>query len=75
MVIKHETDLALSIARKYEYLIGERDENDMTALQLLACNPSAFKIWGAQGSLKRFIYSRMLLTFSFMLHLHYNLLD
>ncbi|XP_059317683.1 ankyrin repeat-containing protein At5g02620-like isoform X3 [Lycium ferocissimum] len=36
------TDLALLIAKKYDYLVDERDADGMTALQLLACNRQAF---------------------------------
>ncbi|KAA8520147.1 hypothetical protein F0562_014403 [Nyssa sinensis] len=35
--------LALAIAEKYEFLVSERDGDNMTALQLLACNSSAFE--------------------------------
>ncbi|KAH7861292.1 hypothetical protein Vadar_024255 [Vaccinium darrowii] len=36
-------DLALLIAKKYKYLVGEENNHGMTALQLLACNPWAFR--------------------------------
>ncbi|KAE7995336.1 hypothetical protein FH972_000145 [Carpinus fangiana] len=51
-------DLALEIARKYEYLSLEstRDEKGMIALQLLSDVPSAFKSGRNYGLLQRFIY-------------------
>ncbi|KAI3718671.1 hypothetical protein L6452_19550 [Arctium lappa] len=53
-------DLAIMIVAKYNYLIDEQDGDGMTALQLLACNPSAFHGGGTKrGSLKKFIYSRV----------------
>ncbi|XP_034681907.1 uncharacterized protein LOC117911615 isoform X1 [Vitis riparia] len=36
-------DLAHFIAESYSYLIEERDQDSMTALQYLACNPIAFE--------------------------------
>ncbi|XP_034698727.1 uncharacterized protein LOC117924244 isoform X2 [Vitis riparia] len=36
-------ELASHIADCYPYLIDERDQSSMTALQYLACNPSAFQ--------------------------------
>lgn len=57
-ILTEHYDLALQIATKYSYLIDERDGDGMTALQLLACNPSAFNGGGKKhGSLKKFIYS------------------
>ncbi|KAA8520149.1 hypothetical protein F0562_014405 [Nyssa sinensis] len=50
-----ETDLALLIARTHEYLVSERDGDDMTALQLLACNPSAFRCGRKHRFLKKII--------------------
>uniref|UniRef100_A0A7N2LRJ6 Uncharacterized protein n=1 Tax=Quercus lobata TaxID=97700 RepID=A0A7N2LRJ6_QUELO len=35
-------ELALQIATKFEQLVGERDTDGMTGLQLLSCNPGAF---------------------------------
>ncbi|CBI18650.3 unnamed protein product, partial [Vitis vinifera] len=35
-------ELACCIARTYSYLIKEKDRESMTALQYLACNPTAF---------------------------------
>lgn len=37
------TDMAYQIALDYRHLIGEKDCDGMTGLQLLSCNPSAFK--------------------------------
>ncbi|KAF7142155.1 hypothetical protein RHSIM_Rhsim06G0148000 [Rhododendron simsii] len=45
MLIK-APDLALLIAKKYEFLINNKDKDEMTALQLLACNSSAFESKG-----------------------------
>ncbi|KAL6346959.1 hypothetical protein AAG906_006019 [Vitis piasezkii] len=36
-------ELAHYIAKSYSYLIEERDQDSMTALQYLACNPTAFE--------------------------------
>ena len=38
-----KTELALEIAEKFERLVGERDADGMTGLQLLSCNPGAFQ--------------------------------
>uniref|UniRef100_M1C433 Uncharacterized protein n=1 Tax=Solanum tuberosum TaxID=4113 RepID=M1C433_SOLTU len=57
--------LALSIAKKYEYLVNERDADGMTALQLLACNRQAFGSGEKYGYIKRSIYTRKILE---MLH-------
>lgn len=35
--------LALLIAKRYPFLIEERDQSSITALQYLACNPTAFR--------------------------------
>lgn len=57
-ILTEHYDLAMVIIEKYNYLIDERDGDGMTALQLLACNPSAFHGGGTKrGSLKKFIYS------------------
>uniref|UniRef100_A0A2K1YED2 Uncharacterized protein n=1 Tax=Populus trichocarpa TaxID=3694 RepID=A0A2K1YED2_POPTR len=37
-------DLAYQIALDYTHLIGQKDADGMTGLQLLSCNPSAFKL-------------------------------
>ncbi|KAL7185570.1 hypothetical protein ACSBR2_027504 [Camellia fascicularis] len=55
-IVVEEFALALFIATKYEYLVGKRDRDGMTALQLLVCNRSAFKSKGGRY-FKRLIYS------------------
>ncbi|KAL7216041.1 hypothetical protein ACSBR1_028064 [Camellia fascicularis] len=55
-IVMEEFPLALLIAKKYQYLIGEQDRDGMTALQLLSCNPSAFKK-SSRRSLRRLVYS------------------
>ncbi|XP_058218001.1 uncharacterized protein LOC131329003 isoform X2 [Rhododendron vialii] len=55
-VVIESFDLALLIAKKYEYLINKKDKDEMTALQLLACNSSAFESKGG-GWAKRLICS------------------
>eukprot|EP00261_Vitis_vinifera_P032555 XP_019073798.1 PREDICTED: uncharacterized protein LOC100256611 isoform X2 [Vitis vinifera] len=56
-VFTENFDLALLIAERYEDLISAWDSNQMTALQHLACNPSAFLSGCEHGHLRRFIYS------------------
>ncbi|XP_060213089.1 protein ACCELERATED CELL DEATH 6-like isoform X3 [Lycium barbarum] len=51
-------DLALSIAKKYDYLVDQRDADGMTALQLLACNRQAFGSGENYSFIKRSIYTR-----------------
>ena len=46
-------DLALEIATRFRYLVSQRDEDGMTALQLLSCNPKAFERERRRGFLKR----------------------
>ncbi|CAI9279908.1 unnamed protein product [Lactuca saligna] len=60
-ILTEHYDLALKIAEKYRYLIDERDGDGMTALQLLACNPSAFHGGEEVGGslIKKFIYARI----------------
>ncbi|KAG5545372.1 hypothetical protein RHGRI_017747 [Rhododendron griersonianum] len=55
-IVIENFDLALLIAKKYEYLINKKDKDEMTALQLLACNSSAFESKGG-GWAKRLICS------------------
>ncbi|XP_060212659.1 uncharacterized protein LOC132640193 isoform X1 [Lycium barbarum] len=52
-------DLALLIAKKYDYLVHERDADGMTALQLLACNRQAFGSAENYSFIKRSIYTRL----------------
>ncbi|XP_011012819.1 PREDICTED: uncharacterized protein LOC105116992 [Populus euphratica] len=42
-------DLAYRIALDYSHLIGQKDADGMTGLQLLSCNPSAFKLEPQEG--------------------------
>ncbi|KAL6333864.1 hypothetical protein AAG906_031163 [Vitis piasezkii] len=56
-VFTENFDLALLIAERYGDLISAWDSNQMTALQHLACNPSAFLSGCEHGHLRRFIYS------------------
>lgn len=44
-----KTDLAHDIASKFEHLVGEGDADGMTGLQLLSCNPGAFRREGCKG--------------------------
>ncbi|KAK3017737.1 hypothetical protein RJ639_003093 [Escallonia herrerae] len=54
-------DLALLIAKRYEYLVNKQDGDRMTGLQLLSCNASAFRS-GIKGNyLKQLLYSCMTL--------------
>ncbi|KAG6695436.1 hypothetical protein I3842_09G097100 [Carya illinoinensis] len=48
-ILAQHFDLAHDIASKFEHLVGERDADGMTGLQLLSCNPGAFR---REGSLK-----------------------
>ncbi|KAJ9563007.1 hypothetical protein OSB04_008167 [Centaurea solstitialis] len=57
-ILTEHYDLALKIVSHYDYLMDERDGDGMTALQLLALNPTAFTAGGTKhGSLKKFICS------------------
>ena len=74
--------LALKIAThgRFKYLVGERDEDGMTALQLLSCNPKAFEPVRRRGFLKRIsskgkylivnIINTIFLLFSFSAHIN-----
>jgi hypothetical protein len=33
----------MNIVKRFEHLVGERDADGMTGLQLLSCNPGAFR--------------------------------
>lgn len=50
-------DLAKLIATKYSYISNLKDEDGMTALQLLACDSLAFKVGREYGFLKHFMSS------------------
>ncbi|KAK4588492.1 hypothetical protein RGQ29_019477 [Quercus rubra] len=54
-ILSQHFGLALKIAThgRFKYLVGERDEDGMTALQLLSCNPKAFEPVRSRGFLKR----------------------
>ncbi|KAF5474879.1 hypothetical protein F2P56_006733 [Juglans regia] len=56
-VLNERFDLALHIADKYKHLVGERDADGMTALQLLSCNPGAFLREEQMGFLPQIINS------------------
>ncbi|KAG6754631.1 hypothetical protein POTOM_040423 [Populus tomentosa] len=50
--LRWATDLAYRIALDYTHLIGQKDADGMTGLQLLSCNPSAFKLEPEEGFIK-----------------------
>ncbi|KAM3701369.1 hypothetical protein ACJW30_05G166300 [Castanea mollissima] len=52
-ILARHFDLALDIARRFGHIVGERDQDGMTALQLLSCNPSAFEPARRRGFHKR----------------------
>ncbi|KAK3017733.1 LOW QUALITY PROTEIN: hypothetical protein RJ639_003089 [Escallonia herrerae] len=54
-------DLALLIAKRYEYLVDKQDRDGMTSLQLLSCDKSAFRSRNKGNYLKRLFYSCMTL--------------
>ncbi|GMP75622.1 hypothetical protein CsSME_00032638 [Camellia sinensis var. sinensis] len=56
-ILTEHFDLALLIATEHEYLVGIKDGDGMTALQLLAYNPSAFEDGSKQRCVKRLIHS------------------
>ncbi|GMP75623.1 hypothetical protein CsSME_00032638 [Camellia sinensis var. sinensis] len=60
-ILTEHFDLALLIATEHEYLVGIKDGDGMTALQLLAYNPSAFEDGSKQRCVKRLIHSCMIL--------------
>ncbi|KAK9273443.1 hypothetical protein L1049_018253 [Liquidambar formosana] len=55
-ILAEHFDLALEIAETYPDLITETDPAGMTGLQLLSCNPTAFK-WRNNDAFKRLMYS------------------
>ncbi|XP_019073791.2 uncharacterized protein LOC132252516 [Vitis vinifera] len=63
-VFTENFDMALLIAERYGDLISAWDSNQMTALQHLACCPSAFLSGCEHGHLRRFIYSCIVSLFS-----------
>ncbi|XP_011002548.1 PREDICTED: ankyrin repeat-containing protein At5g02620-like isoform X6 [Populus euphratica] len=48
-ILSEHFDLAYRIALDYTHLIGQKDADGMTGLQLLSCNPSAFKLETEEG--------------------------
>lgn len=42
-ILSQHFDLALSIAKKFKHLVGEKDTDGMTGLQLLSCDSGAFQ--------------------------------
>ncbi|GAY32066.1 hypothetical protein CUMW_273190 [Citrus unshiu] len=59
-IISQHFELALEIAKEYKYLIGEKDMDGMTALQLLSCKPEAFKLKQERGFFKKLLHFRKL---------------
>ncbi|KAG6755796.1 hypothetical protein POTOM_039201 [Populus tomentosa] len=51
-ILSEHFDLAYRIALDYRHLISEKDGDGMTSLQLLSCNPSAFKQDPEDGFIK-----------------------
>ncbi|CAK7351521.1 unnamed protein product [Dovyalis caffra] len=51
-ILSEHFELARQIAFEYKHLIGEKDCDGMTSLQLLSCNPSAFKQEPEDGFIK-----------------------
>nr|POF03619.1 hypothetical protein CFP56_54269 [Quercus suber] len=49
-ILARQFGLALNIARRFRHIIGEEDQDEMTALQLLSCMPSAFEPVRRSGS-------------------------
>jgi hypothetical protein len=49
---------ALWLLKSYNELAYQKDENDLTTLQLLAQMPSAFRSQTQMGAFKNFIYPR-----------------
>ncbi|KAL7213604.1 hypothetical protein ACSBR2_016184 [Camellia fascicularis] len=54
-ILTEHFDLAFYIAKKHKDLVSAKDGDEMTALQLLACNPSAFNGGRKRRRPKRFI--------------------
>ncbi|XP_057513280.1 protein ACCELERATED CELL DEATH 6-like isoform X1 [Actinidia eriantha] len=50
-------DLALHMAKKHGHLLSIKDGDNLTPLQLLACNPAAFASGNKQSYLKKLIHS------------------
>ena len=43
----------MKIAKRFGYLVNERDEDGLTGLQLLSCNTKAFELVRRRGFLRR----------------------
>ncbi|XAR53818.1 hypothetical protein NMG60_11022507 [Bertholletia excelsa] len=56
-VLSEHFELALSIAKEHPHLVNAKDGDNMTALQLLSCNPSAFESGNKTRFIKRLIQS------------------
>ncbi|KAE7995338.1 hypothetical protein FH972_000147 [Carpinus fangiana] len=56
-ILAQHFGLALKIVERFGHIIDERDEDGMTALRLLSCNPSAFQTVRRRGLLNRIINS------------------
>ncbi|KAJ0084880.1 hypothetical protein Patl1_30690 [Pistacia atlantica] len=54
-ILSQHFELALQIAKEYKSLIGEKDVDGMTPLQLLSCKPEAFKRKREENCLKKLI--------------------
>lgn len=52
LIADARADLAYQIALNYGHLIGEKDGDGMTGLQLLSCSPSVFKQEPEDGFIK-----------------------
>ena len=57
----------MQIATKFEQLVGERDTDGMTGLQLLSCNPGAFQHDNERTSFEKIVnfgwYNQSLLIY------------
>ena len=53
------TDVAFTIAERYPELCNLKDKSQISALQMLACTPTAFKSGATLGPVKEFLYSGM----------------
>ncbi|KAI3681029.1 hypothetical protein L6452_35811 [Arctium lappa] len=55
-ILSQNFELAIMIAKAYPVLVGKKDGDGLTGLQLLACNPSAFDNGVGTNFFKRQIY-------------------
>ncbi|XP_021769504.1 uncharacterized protein LOC110733727 [Chenopodium quinoa] len=56
-ILTRKFDVALDIAKRYPELYDEKDSHKMTALQMLAHSPTAFKSGTILGPLQKLVYS------------------